>query len=247
MLMKTRAFISSWLICFWLLGCVALRAAEPVPGVPDTLTGRTYTLIDGGGRAFMSFMANNRYEFVKTNGVTELGYFFATRSGNLWKVAETTADGSLTTQYTFDFSSGTNGMATAVIAGVPKMTFTFMAGRVLEPNLAAIALTTLTVRNEVSATGPSTYTIQFTGTTNGTFNIPLPGYGFGTFVYAPGTNSARLTLTFAGDLTGDRDDLKLEFKAPSGSTTNSLQSGTQFVNGQLVEVRGTFNYVGVPL
>lgn len=195
----------------------------------------------------MSFLANNRYEFVKTNGVIETGYFFATRSGNAWKVAETTADGSLTTQYTFDFSSGTNGIVTALVAGVPKATLTFMEGRVLEPNLAAIALTSMTVRNEVSATGPSTYTIHFTGTTNGTFNIPLPGYGSGTFVYAPGTNTARLTLTFTGDLAGDRDDLTLDFKAPSGSTTNSAQFGTQFVAGQSVGVRGTFTYTGVPL
>ena len=100
----------------------------------------------------------------------------------------------------------------------------------------------MNVQNEISQTGPSFYTIHFSGA--GQFTIDLPGYGSGNFVYTPGTNTAHLVLNYTGDLSGDVDDLNLVFKAPSGSTIPSLQSGTQKISGQVYPVQGTFTFTG---
>jgi hypothetical protein len=260
-LVMTATFVMS---CF-LTGCGEEdeRLTAAAAGAPDSLIGRRYAFSEPGGTSTMLFLQDNRYEFVKTNNVIETGFFSATRSGDTWNVAETTADGSLTTQYAFLFTSPTAGQVTTTVAGTPHRTFPFQdvtdnppptttggetngGGTTTtgggETNNAPAVLVTMHVQNEISQTGPSFYTIHFSAA--GQFTIDLPGYGSGNFLYTPGTNTAHLVLNYTGDLVGDVDDLNLVFKAPSGSTIPSLQSGTQTIGGQVYPVQGTFTFTG---
>ena len=100
----------------------------------------------------------------------------------------------------------------------------------------------MNVQNEVSQTGPSFYTIHFNG--SGQFTIDLPGYGSGSYIYTPATNTARLVLNYGADLQGDVDDLNLVFKGPSASAVRSLHSGTQLIDGQTYPIQGTFTFTG---
>jgi len=259
-LVMTATFLTS---CF-LMGCGEEEerlTAAAATGTPDSLVGRRYAFTEPGGTSTMLFLQNNRYEFSKTNNVLESGFFSATRTGDTWNVAETTADGSLTTQYAFVFTSPTAGQVTTTVAGTPHRTFPFQEATDNpgstgapttgntdggttggETNNAPAMLVTMNVQNEISQTGPSFYTIHFSGA--GQFTIDLPGYGSGNFVYTPGTNTAHLVLNYTGDLASDVDDLNLVFKAPSGSRIPSLQSGTQKISAQVYPVQGTFTFTG---
>jgi hypothetical protein len=266
-LLMAAMFVSSLL---W-SGCVEeeelrLLAAATV-NAPDSLVGGRYTFTDAGGTFTVTFLSNNRYELTRTGRPLETGFFTATRSGSdRWNVVTTTLqNGVVTTQYALTFTSPTGGTGTATVADEPRRTFTFTEGSgngsttdgttgvtngstTTGPTnvvrLAPLRLTTLNITNEVSQTGPSWYTINFS--TNGQFTIELPGYGSGTYLYTPSTNTAQLTLTYGEDLMGDLDELTLDFKAPSGSPNPGLQSGTQRISGQSYPVAGTFTYTGVP-
>jgi hypothetical protein len=208
---------------------------------PSSLMGQRFALTEtNGGSATMFFAANSRYFLDKpTQGTNEAGYFTATRSGDIWNVATTRDDGRLTTQYAFIFTAGGLGQVIVTQAGRPRTTNTFQAA-----TIPTAGLLSLNIQNEVSITGPSFYTINFFPT--GNFKIELPGYGAGTYNFAPGTNTAKLFLTYTNaDLIGDTDDLTLEFRAPSGSTNVSRQFGTNRVSGVAYPVQGTFTYTSV--
>ena len=208
---------------------------------PATLVGRQFSLIETNGNlSTMTLLAANRYEKKTGTNAVEEGYFTATRlASDTWKMATTKLDGSETIIYTFVYTTASSGTITAVKPG------SRVTGPFSEAILPAGGLASMTIQNEVSKTGPSTYTIQFTGGSAGTFNIVPPlGFGSGTFIYTPGTtNSARLVLTFTGELAGDVDDLNLEFRASSGSPIPSRHSGTQLISGQESPISGTFTFV----
>jgi hypothetical protein len=203
---------------------------------PLSLVGRQFSLADTNGTITMRFLDNHRY---KRTGDTNEGYFTATRTADTWRVATTTSDGAETIQYTFVYTSAEFGTVTTVKAG------SRVSGIFSEASIPEVGLAAMTIQNVISPTGPSTYTIRFSGGTTGSFVIDLPGYGSGTFIYTPATNSAKLVLTFSGDLVGDVDNLDLEFRASSGSPIPSRHSGTQLISGQVYPIEGTFTYTSV--
>jgi hypothetical protein len=208
---------------------------------PSTLVGERFALTDTNGASSMiTFAANSRYFLDKpAQNTNELGYFTATRAGDVWNVATTREDGRVTTQYTFTFTGAGVGQVVAVQAGRSRATNTFQ-----EASIPARGLSLIRIQNESSIMGPAAFTIHLTnGATAGDFFIPSPGYGAGTFNFTPGTNTAKLFLTYTNaDLIGDTDDLTLEFRAPSESPLPSRQSGTNRVSGVSYPVQGTFTY-----
>jgi hypothetical protein len=220
---------------FTATGFLAISQAATAPA---SLVGRQFSLIDTNGSLItMRFLAANRYE--KNTALTnETGFFTARRSStNTWKVATTKSDGTETIQYTLVYTSADSGTFTSEMAG------SRITGPFSEAAIPTGGLVRMTIQNEVSQTGPSTYTIQFSGGTSGTFNIlPPQGFGSGNFTYTPGTNSAQLVLTFTGELLGDVDNLTLEFHGSSNSLIPSRQFGTQTISGQVYPVEGTFTF-----
>jgi hypothetical protein len=210
---------------------------------PSSLVGRQFTLIEVNPTnaattlSTIRFLANNRYA---SSAETNEGFFTATRATtDSWRVATTKFDGSETIQYTIVFTSAESGTFTKVKAGERA------TGSFSQASVPAGGLATLTLQNETGPTGKSRYTIFFDAAT-GTFNIPKPGFGSGNFSFTPGaTNSARLVLTYTGELAGDVDDLALQFRAASGSTIPSQHSGTQLIRGQVYSIDGTFTYTSV--
>lgn len=96
------------------------------------------------------------------------------------------------------------------------------------------ALRWIRITNEQNATGPLTYTVQFTGAREGTFEITSGALGMGTFTYAPNGSRAQLAMTYQ-DFPGDKDDLALDFGA-------NTYSGTQLTGGVSYPVSGTFSF-----
>ncbi len=263
---RRNGLIAMLATIIFLMGCGgdedAPLTAASITAAPDSVVGRRFALLEPGGTSTMNFLQNNRYELTGT-GAPELGYFSAARSGDAWNVATTSEDGLLTTQYTFNFATG---QATAVVPAEPRRIFPFQdvtnggattSGSTTSAGggattgappaqFAPAKLITMDVQNQASITGPSSYRIHFVGAASGAFSIDLPGYGSGTFEYAPAQNTAQLVLTYSEDLLGDTDVLSLEFKSVSGSTTPSIQGGVQTVAGQAYAVQGTFTYTGVP-
>lgn len=112
--------------------------------------------------------------------------------------------------------------------------------RVREAEAAPAALRTITITNTQNATGPVTYTVQFTGTTSGRFEITSGALGMGTFTYTPSGTSARLVMTYE-DFPGDKDDLALDFS--SGAQTGNPFTGTQLTGGVEYRMEGTFDFL----
>jgi len=230
-----------WMLLAALFTATGFRASSQAATAPASLVGRQFSLIDTNASLItMRFLAANRYEKTTPASATnETGFFTAKRAAtNTWKVATTKSDGTETIQYTFVYLSAESGTFTAEMAG------SRISGPFSEAQIPTGGLASMTIQNEVSQTGPSTYTIQFSGGTSGTFNIVPPlGFGSGNFTYTPGTNSAQLVLTFTGELLGDVDNLTLEFRGASGSPIPSRHSGTQTISGQVYPVEGTFTFV----
>jgi hypothetical protein len=226
-----------WMLLTALFMATVFPETSRAATAPLTLVGRRFSLTDTNGtNTIMRFLANNRYE----RSPNENGYFTATRSAaDKWNVATTKSDGSETIQYTFVYTSSESGTYTELKAG------SRVTGSFNEASIPTAGLAMMIIQNEVSQTGPSTYTNFFSGGTVGTFEIKTPGYGFGEYTYTPGTNSAKLELIFGGDLAGDIDDLDLEFNASSGSLTPSRHSGAQFISGKSYPVSGTFTYTSI--
>jgi hypothetical protein len=210
---------------------------------PSSLVGRQFTLIEvnptnaATSLSTIRFLANNRYA---SSAETNEGFFTATRlTTDSWRVATTKFDGSETIIYTIVFTSADSGTFTAAKAGERR------TGSFSQASVPTGGLATLTLQNETGPTGKSTYTIFFDAPT-GTFNIPKPGFGSGNFSFTPGqTNSARLVLTYTGELAGDEDQLALQFRAAGGSTIPSQHSGTQVIRGRVYSIDGTFTYTSV--
>jgi hypothetical protein len=228
-----------WMLLTALFTATGFLATSQAATAPVSLVGRQLSLIDTNGSLItMRFLAANRYEKA-TSLTNETGFFTAKRTTtNSWKVATTKSDGTETIQYTLVYTSAESGTFTAEMAG------SRVTGPFSEARIPTGGILSMTIQNEASQTGPSTYTIQFSGGTSGTFNIIPPlGFGSGNFTYTPGTNSAQLVLTFTGELLGDVDDLILEFHGASGSLIPSRHSGTQTISGQVYPVEGTFTFV----
>jgi len=207
---------------------------------PSSLVGQRFALTDlTGGAATMFFSSNNRYFLDQpTQETNEAGFFSASLSGNTWNVVTTREDGRVTTQYAFIFTGAGVGEVIAAQAGRTRTTNTFQ-----EATIPATGLASLNIQNDASIFGPAFFTINFSGGTSGSFKIDRPGYGAGTFNFTPGTNTAKLFLTYTNaDLIGDTDDFTLEFRAPSGSPTPSHHSGTNRVSGVSYPVAGSFTY-----
>jgi len=90
--------------------------------------------------------------------------------------------------------------------------------------------------------GPSSYTINLTGTSSGTFTITDGSTGQGSFVYTHSGTTGHLRLNYSGEFQGDFDDMDLFFQGAPGSTTASRHSGTQQVGNQSGTIAGTFTY-----
>lgn len=107
------------------------------------------------------------------------------------------------------------------------------------PPGAPAALREITITNTQNATGPVTYTVQFTGTTSGRFEITSGALGMGTFTYTPSGTTARLVMSYE-DFPGDKDDLALDFS--SGSSAANPFTGTQLTGGVEYRMEGTFSF-----
>jgi hypothetical protein len=242
--MKTPRFIPWMLLAAFCTAIGLLAGSETKIStaaslVPSTLVGHAWALFEGAGTSTMRFFSNSRYEKVTGTSV-ETGYYTPTLSGNSWIVAATKSDGSLTVQYTFSFTSSAEGTVTMTRAGSRT------SAAFVESNVPSALLKSIDITNNVSLAGPSHYHIDLSGGSTGVFNIKLPGYGDGTYLYTPNVTSAKLVLTYTNaDIAGDIDDLTLEFPS-SGSGGLGKQSGIQRIAGRTNGVSGVFNFTTVP-
>jgi hypothetical protein len=97
----------------------------------------------------------------------------------------------------------------------------------------------MAIHTDASSQAPNqSYTVQPDG--NGNFVFTSGGDGFfGTYTYqVTGSNTAHMVLTYAGQYTGDYDDMTLTF---TGANTGTI-TGTQKVTGVVGPINGTFTY-----
>lgn len=227
--MSARRFLQAILS----LAAAALLSAA-ISGVPETLVGTHFRY----GTTNISFLADNLFEVKQRNVTIYDGFYTPRRNGDIWNVAATRRDGTITYLYTLDFRTSTSGVVNVTVAGRGTLSTNFTQTDGIE-NDAPATLTRMFVTNSFSAAGPSYYRIDFTGGSSGTFAIQRPGYGTGNFVYTRGMNTGQLVMTYSGDLAGDRDELELQFSpAPALST----YTGTQLISGNNEPISGVFAF-----
>ena len=220
-----------------------LRAA--IDGVPETLAGTHFLYGTGPAPTNISFMADNLFE-VRNANTNYDGFYTPTRNGDVWNVAATKRDGTITFLYTLHFTNATSGVARVTVAtrGTHISEFRLTDGTLPPPpvtNFSPAFLGSMFVTNSFSAAGPSHYRIDFTGGANGTFVIQRPGYGTGTFVYTFGVNTGLLAMNYSGDLAGDRDELLLQFNGTNETTLHGY-TGTQLISGREEPIAGVFTH-----
>lgn len=243
MRMNSRRFL---LAATSLGAAMLLRAA--INGVPETLVGTHFLYGTGPAPTNISFLANNLFE-VRNANTNYDGFYTPTRNGDVWNVAATKRDGTITFFYALQFTNATSGIARVTVAtrGTHTSAFQLTDGTLPPPppppvtNNSPAVLGSMFVTNSFSAAGPSHYRIDFTGGAKGTFVIQRPGYGTGSFVYTFGVNTGLLVMNYSGDLAGDRDELSLQFNGTNETTLHSY-TGAQLISGREEPIAGVFTH-----
>jgi hypothetical protein len=99
---KLRNIISLMAVCATaalFTGCGddndTIGGGNPPPNSPDSLSGHTYTLTDSGGTSTLAFdAAAMNYTLTQGAGATESGTYTAHKSGDVWTVNATDANGN---------------------------------------------------------------------------------------------------------------------------------------------------------
>lgn len=186
------------------------------------------------------------------NGVDEKGTFNAVRSDkNTWTITMLNDEGSRTSALTLNFTSADGGGYTLTLPGVLVAQGFFQSSAYKEPGSgdsfpAPATLSTMRVHSAPgSGIGEMDLVFTFNGGATGTFTAVTSqgdSAGAGTFAYAPSGTSAHLRLDYWGQISGDNDDITLQFKGAPGSTTPSVFNGTQKITSMVFPYSGTFTY-----
>lgn len=134
---------------------------NPQANSPDSLSGRTYTLTDSGAGGTLAFDAAAMNYTLTQGGNTENGTYTATKSGDVWTVNATDANGNPAT-VTLTFSSNGQGNFT-LQRGDQTTTGSFAAD-----TTGGTSTSTGTDTGTSTSTGTDTGTSTSTGTDTGT-------------------------------------------------------------------------------
>lgn len=227
---------------------ILLRAA--ITGMPETLVGTHFRYGPEASKTNISFLADSVFQVKQANAVLYDGFYTPRRDGDVWSVAATRRDGSITYLYSLRFLNATSGVASVTVATRGTHTSNFILTDGTEPppppppvtNNAPATLGSMFVTNTFSAAGPSHYRIDFSGGSTGTFVIQRPGYGTGNFAYTSGSSTGLLVMNYSGDLAGDRDELSLQFNGTNAATLHNY-TGLQLISGREEPIAGVFTHL----
>jgi hypothetical protein len=186
------------------------------------------------------------------NGVDEKGTYSAVRSDkNTWTITMLNEEGSRSSALTLNFTSSDGGGYTLTLPGVLIAQGFFQSSAYKEPGSgdgfpAPATLSTMRVHSAPgSGIGEMDLVFTFNGGAAGTFTaltVQGDSAGSGTFSYTPSGTAAHLRLDYSGPISGDYDDITLQFKGAPGSTTPSVFNGTQKLTPIVFPYSGTFMY-----
>lgn len=134
---------------------------NPQANAPDSLSGRTYTLTDSGAGGTLAFDAAAMNYTLTQGGNTENGTYTATKSGDVWTVNATDANGNPAT-VTLSFNGNGTGNYT-LVRGDQTTQGSFAAD-----NTGGTSTSTGTTDGTSTSTGTTDGTSTSTGTTDGT-------------------------------------------------------------------------------
>jgi len=140
---------------------VVVGGGTPQANSPDTLSGRTYTLTDSGAGGTLAFDAAAMNYTLTQGGNTENGTYSANRSGDVWTVNATDANGNPAT-ITLTFSGAGTGNYT-LQRGDQTTSGSFAAD-----TSGGTSTSTGTDTGTSTSTGTDTGTSTSTGTDTGT-------------------------------------------------------------------------------